>query len=327
LNAVTLERCNAVTLERVNGRIVSLLPSCTEIVCALGLGDRLVGRSHECDFPALVRELPICTTPKLDTHASSAEIDREVKTLLRDALSIYRIDTAKLKELRPDVILTQSQCEVCAVSLPEVEQALGQWTGSRPRLLSLAPNSLADVWDDILRVSEALEVSRRGVELVARLKHRVESIASRTRKLSRHPSVACLEWLDPLMAAGNWVPELVELAGGQNLFGEAGKHSSWLDGSVVRAQDPEIIVVMPCGFDLARAREEMPALTRTAGWEDLRAVKSRQVYLTDGNQYFNRPGPRLVESLEILAEIVHPEIFQFGHEGNGWANGVSRSCW
>jgi len=299
-------------------RIVSLLPSCTEIVCALGLADRLVGRSHECDFPPPIRHLPTCTAPKINVHASSSEIDRQVKSLLQEALSIYRIDTGKLKELRPDIILTQAQCEVCAVSLPEVEQALSQWTGSKPHLLSLAPNSLADVWDDILRVSETLEVSRRGADLVARLKERVESIAGRTRHSLRRPTVACLEWLDPLMAAGNWVPELVELAGGQNLFGEPGKHSPWLEWPALREHDPDIIVILPCGFDLARTRREMSALTRMAGWKNLRAVKNRQVYLTDGNQYFNRPGPRLVESLEILAEILHPDIFQFGHEGAGW---------
>lgn len=299
-------------------RIVSLLPSCTEIVCALGLTDRLVGRSHECDFPPPIRHLPACTAPKLNTDASSGEIDRQVKSLLQDALSIYRIDTGKLKELRPDIILTQAQCEVCAVSLSEVEQALGKWTGSKPRLLSLAPNSLADVWDDILRVSETLEVSRRGGELVARLKDRVERIAARTRHSPRRPSVACLEWLEPLMAAGNWVPELVELAGGLNLFGEPGRHSTWLDWEALGEHDPDLIVILPCGFDLARTRREMSALTQMAGWKNLRAVKNRQVYLTDGNRYFNRRGPRLVESLEILAEILHPDIFQFGHEPGGW---------
>src|SRR5207247_370242 len=200
--------------------LVSLLPGCTEIVGELGLREQLVGRSHECDFPPAVRRLPACTRPKLNVQAASLQIDREVNALLQDALSIYQIDAGKLKQLRPDFILTQSQCEVCAVSLSEVEQAVSGWVGFQPRVLSLAPNALADVWNDILKVAGALGVAERGVEVVARLKDRVESIAARTRHLPQRPSVACIEWLDPLMAAGNWVPELVELAGGLNLFGE-----------------------------------------------------------------------------------------------------------
>jgi len=299
-------------------RIVSLLPSCSEIVCGLGLADRLVGRSHECDYPLEVLRSPVCTGPKINVRASSGEIDRQVKLLLQDALSIYRIDVAKLKELRPDIILTQSQCEVCAVSLPEVEQAVADWVGAKPRIISLAPNSLADVWNDILRVAETLDVAERGRSLVRQLQSRVEVIAGETRAVSHSPSVACIEWLDPLMAAGNWVPELVGLAGGQNLFGEAGRHSPWLEWEEVCERNPEMLVVMPCGFDLVRTRQEVPALTRQPGWTKLRAVKNGQVYLTDGNQYFNRPGPRLVESLEILAEIIYPNLFDYGHHETGW---------
>ncbi|HKS36985.1 MAG TPA: cobalamin-binding protein [Verrucomicrobiae bacterium] len=299
-------------------RIVSLLPSCTEIVCALGLEQQLVGRSHECDFPPAIRHLPECTGSNLDTQGSSAGIDREVKSLLRQALSIYSIDIDRLKELRPDVILTQSQCEVCAVSLPEVEHAVSVWTGRKPRILSLAPNSLADVWEDILRVSGALGVPERGAELVPKLKNRAEQIARLTRDLPCRPSVACIEWLDPLMAAGNWVPELVELAGGLNLFGEAGKHSPWLNWEAVREHDPEVVVILPCGFDVSRTWREMPALANRPGWEGLRAVRTGRVFIADGSQYFNRPGPRLVESLEILAELIHPRVFHFGHGQSRW---------
>ncbi|PYJ83411.1 MAG: cobalamin-binding protein [Verrucomicrobia bacterium] len=299
-------------------RIVSLLPGCTEIVCALGLADRLVGRSHECDFPPTICHLPACTAAKLNVHAASREIDRQVKSLLEDALSIYRIDTGKLKELQPDIILTQSQCEVCAVSLPEVERAVSEWIGSRPSVLSLAPASLADVWSDILRVAEALGVAQSGQELVNKLRARIAAIASKSRAVGHRPSVACIEWLDPLMAAGNWMPELVELAGGQNQFGEPGQHSPWLTWEALRERDPEVIVIMPCGFNLARTRREMSALTTKPDWENLSAAKRQRIYLTDGNQYFNRPGPRLVESLEILAEIAHPDIFRFGHERVGW---------
>ena len=296
-------------------RIVSLLPSCTEIVCELGLSHQLVGRSHECDFPPAVRRLPVCTQPKLNVQASSVQIDREVNALLQEALSIYQIDTGMLKQLRPDFILTQAQCKVCAVSLSEVEQAVSGWGDFQPRVLSLAPNALADVWNDILNVAGALGVPERGLEVVARLKDRVERIAARTRHLPQRPSVACIEWLDPLMAAGNWVPELVELAGGLNLFGEAGKHSPWLNWESVRQRDPEIIVVMPCGFDIERTRREMSSLTERPGWKSLRAVKNSHVYLADGNRFFNRPGPRLVDSLEILAGVIHPAVFQSRQEG------------
>ena len=299
-------------------RIVSLIPSTTEIVCALGLGDRLVGRSHECDFPESVRRLPVCTEPKFNPEGSSYEIDQRIKAILHQALSVYRVHGDVLKELRPDVIITQAQCEVCAVSLREVEEVVGQWLGTRPQIISLEPRTLFDVWAGIVRVAEALGVPRRGAEVVKNLKQRVFAIAAMARTLPPGPTVACIEWIEPLMAAGNWMPELVEMAGGINLFGEAGKHSPWMTWEELVQKDPNVIVVLPCGFDIKRTREEMPALTRKAEWSRLRAVQIGRVYVTDGNQYFNRPGPRLVESLEILAEILHPDVFRFGHEGTGW---------
>lgn len=299
-------------------RIVSLIASATEIVCALGLEDQLVGRSHECDYPESVHRLPVCTEPKFDVSGSSVEIDQRVKNVLRDALSVYRVHVDRLKELRPDVIVTQSQCEVCAVSQRDVEEALRGWLEDRPHIVSLAPNALADVWDDIGRVAEALRVSGRGDELVKRLQSRMGAIEEKATSFVQRPTVACIEWIEPLMAGGNWMPELVALAGGDNLFGSAGRHSPWMTWDQLRDKDPEIIVVLPCGFDIDRTRREMPALTKQAGWNDLRAVRGGRVFLTDGNQYFNRPGPRLVESLEILAEFIHPEVFHFKHEGTGW---------
>jgi iron complex transport system substrate-binding protein len=299
-------------------RLVSLLPSATEIVCALGLDDQLVGRSHECDYPPEVKRLPVCTSSKLDLASDSHQIDRQVKVLLQRALSLYHIDTATLKALQPDVILTQSQCEVCAVTSNDLEEALGDWIGSRPLILSLAPTRLAEVWNNIREVAERLDVPNRGTALAGRLEGRVEAIAAKARAAASLPSVACIEWLDPLMAAGNWVPELVEGAGGLNLFGEPGQHAPWLNWEAVQEHDPEILVLMPCGFDIARTCREMDALTRRPDWSKLRAVRPGCVFLTDGNQYFNRPGPRLVESLEILAELIHPKLFDFGHEGRGW---------
>ena len=224
---------------------------------------------------------------------------------------------AQAEALRPDVILTQSQCEVCAVSLREVEEAVVEWAGGRPRIISVSPGSLPDVWSDMLQLAEALELRGRGVELVSQLKARVACLRERARNLPCR-SVACIEWLDPLMAAGNWVPELVELAGGLDLFGESGKHSPWLNWEAVCEHDPEVMVILPCGFDIARTRVELPALRNRPDWAKLRAVRTGQVFLIDGKQYFNRPGPRLVESLEILGEILHPEIFHFGHHGTGW---------
>ena len=300
-------------------RIVSLLPGATEIICALGLGECLVGRSHECDFPAEVRRLPACTVSQVDVTAASKAIDHQIKSLIRDALSIYRVDAIRLQALRPDFVLTQAQCEVCAISLPEIEKAVAGWLGTKPRIISFSPQCLADVWSEILAVAEVLGVVERGAALIKQLDLRMADVIEKAAHAPRAPSVACIEWLDPLMAAGNWVPELVELAGGLNLFGEAGQHSPWLNWEAVLEHDPEIIVAMPCGFDLARTRHEMPALIQRLDWEKLRAVRNRRVYLTDGSRFFNRPGPRLVESLEILAEIIHPQLFRFGHQGRGWS--------
>ena len=299
-------------------RIVSLLPSGTEIVCALGLEERLVGRSHVCDFPPSIQHLRVCTASKLDASAASRELDLAVKDRLRNALSLYEIDVDKLQQLQPDLILTQAQCEVCAVSLAEVEQAVGQWLGARPQIISLSPQCLTDVWADFHRVAEALGVADQGKAVVKGLKFRAVDVIEKTCLVQRRPSVACLEWIEPLMAAGNWVPELVDLAGGRNLFGEPGKHSPWLAWEAVVTENPEVIVVMPCGFDIKRTRPEMAALTGRPGWGKLRAVKRNQVFLADGSQFFNRPGPRLVESLEILAELLHPELFTVKHAGSGW---------
>jgi iron complex transport system substrate-binding protein len=299
-------------------RVVSLIASATEIACALGFEGQLVGRSHECDFPESVKRLPVCTEPKFDVEGSSSEIDQRVKGVLRDGLSVYRVHADLLRQLRPDVIVTQSHCEVCAVSQRDVEQAVYDWLGSRPQVVSLAPNGLADVWDSIRQVAAALGDPGRGEELIRGLRERVAAIGERARTLPERPTVAFVEWIDPLMAGGNWVPELIELAGGVNLFGEAGKHSPWMTWDELRRRDPDVIFVAPCGFDLGRTRREMASLAGRPEWGELRAVRRGRVYVADGNQYFNRPGPRLVESLEILAETLHAGAFQFGHRGAGW---------
>jgi len=299
-------------------KIASLIASATEIVCALGFEDDLVARSHECDFPPEARRLPAITAPRFPTDGTSYQIDQRVKAILAEALSVYRVDAEALRALGPDLIVTQTQCEVCAVSARDVEEALCEWVGgTRPHVVSLEPNALADVWQDIARVASALGAPDRGEALISRLRGRLDALAARAAGLPR-PTVACIEWIDPLMAAGNWVPELVDLAGGTNLFGEAGRHSPWMTFEALAARDPDVIVVLPCGFALERTRAEMPVLERSPGWDRLRAVQSKRVHLADGNQYMNRPGPRLVESAEIFAEILHPETFAFGHRGSGW---------
>ena len=299
-------------------RIVTLLPSATEIVCALGFEAELVGRSHECDYPPSVARLPALTEAKFNPEGTSAEIDQRVKKIVADALSVYRVDAPKLRELRPDVIVTQSQCEVCAVSESDVEIAVAEWLGARPKIVSLAPYGLDDIFTDMQRVADALGAAPRGVELVAKLRNRLAAIAGKARNAAQRPTVATIEWIDPLMAAGNWMPTLVEMAGGSNLFGTAGEHSPWMKFDDLAAKDPDVILISPCGFNMDRAAKDLPVLTSQAKWQQLAAVRNGRVFMADGNQYFNRPGPRIAESLEILAEIVHPELFRFGHEGSGW---------
>ncbi len=300
-------------------RIVSLLPSATEIVAALGFADALVGRSHECDYPEEVADLPVCTEPKVDPAGSSEEIHRSVSALLAQTLSVYRVDARRLRELEPTHLVTQVQCEVCAVSLAEVEEALADWASSRarPRLTALNPGSLSDVFEDIERVAVALGAPERGTRLVARLRGRMARIAEAAAPLVK-PRVATIEWLSPLMAAGNWMPELVEMAGGENVFGTAGAHSPWLSWEDLRAADPEVLVVFPCGFPLERVELEIGLLTSLPGFRELSTAAAGRVYLAEANQYFNRPGPRLAETLEILAEMLHPEAFAFGHAGSAW---------
>ncbi|HKA21330.1 MAG TPA: cobalamin-binding protein [Blastocatellia bacterium] len=302
----------------MTNRIVSLIASATEIVCALGFESQLVGRSHECDYPASVKSLPQLTSPKFKVEGSSLEIDQRVKSIVEEALSVYRVDPALLEELNPTHIITQSQCEVCAVSLKDVEAAVCQLTSSQPMIVSLEPNSLDDVWTDIIRVGEALSASDSAEQLVDELRGRMDDIVQRTHWVDSNPTVAYVEWIDPLMAGGNWMPELISMAGGVNLFGEAGKHSPWMTWEELVAKDPDIIFVSPCGFDMPRTLEEMNILSNKPKWDSLKSVKGGRVFVADGNQYFNRPGPRLAESLEILAEIIHPNLFHFGHEGSGW---------
>jgi iron complex transport system substrate-binding protein len=231
---------------------------------------------------------------------------------------VYDVFDDVLERLQPTHILTQTQCEVCAVSLRDVERSIASRLASQPKIVSLNPNSLADIWDDIRMVARSLEIIERGEELIAALQHRMCAIAEKARSSGNSPGVACVEWLEPLMVAGNWTPELIEMAAGIDLFGELGRHSPWIEWDQLVNRDPDVIVISPCGFDVPRTQQEMHWLTERPGWSELRAVRSGRIYLADGNQYFNRPGPRVVETLQILAEILHPEQFAPELEGVGW---------
>src|SRR5260370_13394822 len=257
-------------------RIVPLLPSATEIVCALGFEAQLVGRSHECDFPPSVMRLPALTEPKFNPEGTSAEIDQRVKKIVADALSVYRVDAPKLRELGPDVIVTQSQCEVCAVSERDVEAAVEEFLCARPRIVSLAPYALDDVFTDMQRVADSLDAAPRGVELVAGLRRRLLTIAGIPRNTAHRPKVAIIEWIDPLMAAGNWMPQLVEMAGGKNLFGKAGEHSPWMKFEDLAAKDPEVMLVAPCGFNMTRTTADLPPLIANPRLERLKAWRGRR---------------------------------------------------
>ena len=298
-------------------RVLSLLSSTTEIIYALGCGDRLVGRSHECDYPEQVSELPVCTFPKFNVDGTSRVVDDQVKSLVQSALSIYYINEKLLKELKPDIIFTQSQCEVCAVSVSDVENALKNITGLSSRIISVEPSSIEDIFNDILTIAEILNVRKKGKELVESIKAKIDNTEKIVYQKSS-PSVAAIEWIDPLMAAGNWVPQLIKVAGGKNLFGEAGKHSPWMKYNDLVEQDPEIIIVMPCGYDIKKSLIEIKTLESKKGWGSLKAVRNRNVYITDGNQFFNRPGPRIIESIEILLEIIHSDFSEPKQIDSDW---------
>ena len=299
-------------------RIISLLPAATEIICSLGLESQLIGRSHECDFPENVKDLPICSSSKFIPGSDSAEIDRQVKEILSDALSIYTIDKDQIRRLNPDVIITQSQCEVCAVSVKDVEEALEGLLNKGCKVISLEPHVLSDVYQDIKNIANYFGINSRADILIELAEDRISIIRHKLKFITEKPKVVCIEWLSPLMVAGNWTPELVEIAGAVPILALNGKHSPFVDFDDILREDPDIMIVMPCGFSIQRTLQEINLLLELPGWEKLKAVKNNRIYIADGNHYFNRSGPRLTDSIEILAEIIHPKQFVFGYEGKGW---------
>ncbi len=299
-------------------RIVSLLPSATETVAALGLTDSLVGRSHECDYPPQVQSLPVCTNPRLNSGQNSADIDQEVKALMQSALSIYEIKTDVLEALQPTHIITQDQCDACAVSMAQVQEATSHSLSSQPEVISLQGNVLTEVWADIKRVADRLGVDSQLA--LSDLQKRVDACTRITDEIPEadRPKVVTIEWIAPLMSGGNWLPELVRMAGGVPVLDETGARSRYLNWEDLLAADPDVIVILPCGFDLERTRTEAQTLLKQENWLQLSAVQRDRVDIADGNAYFNRPGPRLVDSLEILAEILHPQQFPAHYQGQSW---------
>lgn len=287
-------------------RIVSLLPSATEIICALGLEHQLVGVTHECDFPPSVRRLPKVTRSRIPGDASSREIDSLVRERLRTNRALYQLDLGVLEELRPDLIVTQALCDVCAVAEEEVRAAACVLPG-RPAVTNLEPKTLREVFEAIREVAKAAGVDQKAEEVVAELAARVKAVAARTARIGCRPRVALLEWLDPPFSCGHWSPELVRLAGGVEGLGREGFPSRTLSWEEVLAWRPEVVFIACCGFGVERTMEDLPIVSALPSWEALPAVRDGRVYVADGSQYFSRPGPRLVDSLEMLAYALHPD--------------------
>jgi iron complex transport system substrate-binding protein len=285
-------------------RIVSLLASATEMVCALGAGEMLVGRSHECDNPDWVRRLPSCSDPAFDVSVSSGAIDEEVRRRLRSGEPLYHVRGELIRELRPDLLITQSHCEVCAVTPGDVQRSCDIAT----RQLALSASSLEDIFQSILRISDELGLKEQGDALVLRERERLETVRERVARFST-PTVVMLEWADPVFAMGNWGPELVEIANGELLLGKKGEYSAAIPGEQLRHADPEHLIVAPCGFNLERSLREQSVLERYPWWPELQAVRKGKVAFADGNLFFNRSGMTVSQTAEIIAEIIHGVSF------------------
>jgi iron complex transport system substrate-binding protein len=290
-------------------RVVSLLPSATEIVCALGARDDLVGRSHECDYPTGLEHVPVLTRARVRARSGSRAIDSAVRDVLKEALAVYDIDVERLRDAKPDVIVTQDLCDVCAVSLDDVRAAVARLAREDVAIVNLHPKRLDDIWANVSSVARALDRAEQGHRLVAELRGRVEAIRRRAEAVRKEPTVLAIEWIDPVMIAGMWMPELVALAGGRMLVTKAGDHAPTLTKDQLATLDPDIVLIKPCGFDLKKTLAELTTLRRTLPWDTWRAVREGGVYAADGNAFFNRPGPRIVESLEILAACLHGNVF------------------
>lgn len=290
-------------------RIVSFLPSASEMVYALGLGDLLVGITHECDYPAEVKGKPVVVRAVLPTEQMSQdEIDAAVSQRMREGLSLYQVDEELLRKLDPDLILTQDLCQVCAPSGNEVAQVL-QLLPRKPRILWLTPRSLTEIFENLRELGAATDRLAAAEELIARGRARLDSVAALTRAVPTRPRVFCMEWFEPVYASGHWMPEMIEIAGGVDALGSKGMDSVRIDWKEVREWAPEVLILTPCGFNLDQTIARARSLASYPGWSDLPAVRNGRVYAVDANSYFARPGPRVVEGTELLAHLIHPDLF------------------
>ena len=306
-------------MENLNKKIVTLIPSATEIVSFLGEKNSIIGRSHECDYPLGLEKIDKLTSPKINVDGTSNEINKQINSLLENSLSVYKVNVQKLKKLNPDYIVTQAHCEVCAVSFSEVEDIVEKYLNKRTKIISLQPNTLKEVFDDFDRVAEELDIyNSKNRNLINLLKKRVDQIKNLSFN-KKKPKVACVEWIDPLMVAGNWIPELVSISGGDDIFGNIGKNSHWIKFEEIKKSDPDIIIFMPCGFDINKTNEELKFFfKKNPIWKSLKSFKNESFFVVDGNQFFNRPGPRLIDSIEILLEIIHPSLTDLNYKKKGW---------
>ena len=299
-------------------KIGTLLPSATEIVCALGLEKNIVGISHECDFPSSVSNLPYLTSSSIGKHKSSENIHQSVETLLKNSLSVYDLDLELLKSLKPNYLITQDLCDVCAVSFDQVENACRQVLGSDTKIISLRPQRLKDIWEDVRRVAEELKVMTAYEKFKIDFDGRINYISSKIKKnSSTKRSVLTIEWYTPVMIGGLWLPEMIEIAGGNYLLATPGERALTVTREQLNEINPDVVIVKPCGFKLEQTMQELGVLKRNIPLENWKAFQSNDIFIVDGNAYFNRPGPRMIDSLEILSYCVHPKIFPEFHEKYG----------
>lgn len=297
---------------RLASRIVSLLSSATEFLCALGLREQLLAVSHECDFPREVSSLPKATRSRIDSSRTSQQIDEEVRELLSRCEPLYEVDEALLASLAPDLVVTQAQCDVCAVRYQDVVEAVARNPDLHATaVVALQPNTLTEILDDALRIAIAAGCEERGHQLRASLANRVEAVRSATECMSamHRPHVVCLEWFSPLMTASNWTPQLIEHAGGISLLSKTGEHSSYVAWEAVREANPDVLLLAACGFNLSRTILEAESVTSLPGYQDLAAARNNRVFAIDGNALLNRSGPRIIDTIELMAHLLHPDAF------------------
>ena len=286
-------------------KIVSLIPSATEIVCSLGLINNLVGISHECDYPLGIENLPKLTKSKVDINETSYNINENIQSILEKGLSVYEVNSDLLQKIDPDVIITQSHCSVCAVSIEDVKKCLNLWLKKKPILIDLKPNYFKDVINDILLVGEKLNAPDQALKVVETINREINAIKKKLNSTNTK-KVLCIEWIEPLMIAGNWIPEILRISNADNILIESGKNSKFVSAAELSSNKFDIVIFMPCGFDIRRTKLEI----KKSSLDFHSLFKQKKVFVVDGNKFFNRPGPRLLESIKILCEIIHPDVFE-----------------